>query len=161
MTVDVRALEQRDADAAARILRSSWGGPLVVSRGRVHDASVLPGLLAELDDGTPAGLLTYDVRDEDCEVVTIDAVVRRRGVGTALLRALMDVAQSMDCRRVWLITTNDNIDALRFYLRNGLRLVAVHLDALDRSRELKPSIPFTGQNGTPLRDEWELELVVT
>jgi Acetyltransferase (GNAT) family len=64
------------------------------------------------------------------------------------------------CRRVWLITTNDNLRALRFYQRRGFRLVAVHPDALARSRELKPSIPEIGLDGIPLRDELELELLL-
>lgn len=157
MTVVVRATEPRDAAAATRILAASWGGPLVVSRGRVHDASRLPGLVAELG-GDVVGLLTYDIAGDACEVVTIDAAVRRRGVGSALLQAVVPIARAAGCRRVWLITTNDNVDALRFYLRNGMRLVAVHLDALTRSRELKPSIPHTAGDGTPMCDEWELEL---
>jgi GNAT superfamily N-acetyltransferase len=117
----------------------------------------LPGFVAELD-GATAGLLTYDIAGDSCEVVTIDAVETRRGVGSALLRAAGKAARSAGCRRLWLITTNDNVAALRFYLRNGMRLVAVHLDALERSRELKPSIPTHADDGTPLRDEWELEL---
>jgi ribosomal protein S18 acetylase RimI-like enzyme len=157
--VVVRALEPGDADVVSGLLHASWGGPVVVSRGRTHDASALPGFIAERD-GVPAGLVTYDVTGGDCEVVTIDAVDRRRGVGSALLQATAAVARAAGCRRLWLITTNDNIDALRFYLRNGLRLVAVHVDALDRSRALKPSIPLIGKDGVPLRDEWELELLL-
>ena len=37
--------------------------------------------------------------------------------------------------------------------------MAVHPNALARSRELKPSIPEIGLDGIPLRDELELELV--
>jgi len=62
------------------------------------------------------------------------------------------------CRRVWLITSNDNLDALRFYQRRGLRLVAVHRGAIDEARRVKPSIPATGEYGIPVRDEIELEL---
>lgn len=104
------------------------------------------------------GLATYKIIGDDCEVVTIDAFVRRQGVGSALIRAITEVARQHGCKRLWLITTNDNADALRFYLRIGMRLVAVHLDALDRSRELKPSIPLVGRDGVPIRDEWELEI---
>ena len=69
-------------------------------------------------------------------------------------------AREAGCGRVWLITTNDNLRALRFYQRRGFRLVAVHPDALERSRELKPSIPEIGLDGIPLRDELELELTL-
>jgi ribosomal protein S18 acetylase RimI-like enzyme len=91
-------------------------------------------------------------------VVTIDAFPEGAGAGTALLDAAARAARDAGCGRVWLITTNDNLRALRFYQRRGFRLVAVHPDALERSRELKPSIPETGLDGIPLRDELELEL---
>jgi len=75
-----------------------------------------------------------------------------------MLEAVAAVAREEGCRRVWLITTNDNLRALRFYQRRGFHLVAMHPNALARSRELKPSIPEIGLDGIPLRDELELEL---
>jgi hypothetical protein len=57
-----------------------------------------------------------------------------------------------------LITTNDNIDAIRFYQRRGMRLVAVHRDAVDDARRAKPSIPMIGEYGIPIHDELEFEL---
>jgi hypothetical protein len=58
------------------------------------------------------------------------------------------------------ITTNDNLDALRFYQRRGFRLAALHRGAVDDSRaRLKPQIPPIGDHGIKLRDELELEKV--
>ena len=86
------------------------------------------------------------------------SLVERSGVGSALLEAARQEATSLGCHRLWLITTNDNTDALRFYQKRGLRLVAIHVNALEQSRKLKPSISFIGRDGIPLRDEIELEL---
>jgi hypothetical protein len=62
---------------------------------------------------------------------------------------------------VWVVTTNDNVDALRFYQRRGYRLASVDAGAVDRARAaLKPAIPEVGAHGIPLRDELELELLV-
>ena len=155
--VVVRNLGADDRPFVRDILERSWGDVRVVSSGTVHDASALPGHIAEID-GRPAGLATYRIDGDECEVVTLDAVVRRSGVGSVLLRAVADTARGHGCNRLWLVTTNDNLAALRFYVRNGMRLVAVHRNALDRSRQLKPSIPVTGRDGIPLQDEWELEL---
>jgi ribosomal protein S18 acetylase RimI-like enzyme len=69
-----------------------------------------------------------------------------------------EVATAAGCRRLWLITTNDNLDALRFYQRRGFELVAVHRDFREVARRLKPSIPLEGNFGIPIRDEIELEL---
>ncbi len=152
----VRPLGEGDREWARATLRELWG-ETVVSRGRVHDATVLPGFVAG-DDDEPAGLLTYRVDGDECEVVTIDAFPEGRGAGTALLEAAAAAARDAGCRRLWLITTNDNLRALRFYQRRGFKLAALHRDALVRSRELKPSIPEVGMEGIPLRDELELEL---
>ena len=78
-----------------------------------------------------------------------------------LINAVREAALSAACHRVWLITTNDNIQALRFYQRRGFELVAVHRDAIKESRKLKPEIPEVGMHGIPLRDEIELELKLT
>ena len=154
----VRPLREGDREWVRETLRELWG-ETVVSRGAVHDPTALPGFVAE-EGGERVGLLTYRVDGADCEVVTIDAFPEGAGAGTALLDAAAAAAREAGCGRVWLITTNDNLRALRFYQRRGFRLVAVHPDALERSRELKPSIPEIGLDGIPLRDELELELTL-
>jgi ribosomal protein S18 acetylase RimI-like enzyme len=154
--VIVRPLREGDREWVRETLRELWG-ETVVSRGAVHNPTTLPGFVAE-EGGERVGLLTYRVDGADCEVVTIDAFPEGVGAGTALLDAAARAARDAGCGRVWLITTNDNLRALRFYQRRGFQLVAVHPDALERSRELKPSIPDIGLDGIPLRDELELEL---
>jgi ribosomal protein S18 acetylase RimI-like enzyme len=142
---------------ATALLTESWGATVVVSRGQRHDAARLPGFVA-VQGGSLVGLATYHVVGDDCELVSINATVGGVGIGTALIAAVRDVAAVAGCRRVWLITTNDNLDALRFYQRRGFVLVAVHRDAVTEARRQKPQIPLTGDYGIPIRDEIELEL---
>ena len=95
------------------------------------------------------------------EVLTLHAARQWAGAGSALLAAARRVAEASGVRRVWLVTTNDNVDALRFYQRRGYRLSGVDAGAVDRSRAaLKPAIPEVGAHGIPLRDEIELELLI-
>ena len=56
-------------------------------------------------------------------------------------------------RELWLLTTNDNVDALRFYQRRGFALAELHVGGVDRARSLKPWIPSVGSDGIPMRDE--------
>jgi ribosomal protein S18 acetylase RimI-like enzyme len=91
-------------------------------------------------------------------VVSIDSVVRHTGVGAALLDAAVRVAATAGAERLWLVTTNDNLDALRFYQRRGMRIVAVSPGAVDEARRLKPSIPRVGRYGIAMHDELTLEL---
>jgi len=153
----VREAGAEDREAIRRILDASWGSTTVIAHGCAYDAAKLPALLAE-QDGVAVGLLTYSVADHALEVVSIDAVIPRGGVGSALLAGAADLARKAGARRLWLITTNDNLDALRFYQRRGMRITGVAPGALDASRALKPSIPLIGEYGIPLRDELTLEL---
>ena len=99
---------------------------------------------------------------DECELVVLEAFEKGRGIGTALLDATTDVARKAGCRRLWLVTTNDNLDALRFYQRRGLRLVRLWVDAVTEARlKLKPEIPLVGDHGIAIRDELEFELILT
>lgn len=162
----IRPAIPADRPLIVEALQRLWGGVTVVAHGVTYDASTLPALLSYPDsepDSELDGLLTYHLSKHGLEVVTIDAFVRGRGVGTALLQAAVETARaaltrSGSARRLWLITTNDNLDALRSYQRRGLRITSVSPGAADRARLIKPSIPLIGAYGIELHDELTLEL---
>jgi len=158
-TLRVRAREDSDRPIVERFL-SGRHSRRVARRGRLEDSLAHPALVAERD-GELAGVVTYIVDGDSCEVLTLHAAERFVGVGTALLAAVEELASDAGCRRLWLITTNDNVDALRFYQRRGFRLVALDAGAVDDSRvRLKPEIPRVGEHGIDLRDELVLEKVL-
>ncbi|MDQ1605055.1 MAG: phosphinothricin acetyltransferase [Actinomycetota bacterium] len=155
--VEVRRPSAADDGFVETTLASSWGPAMqVAAHGVLFDAAQLPGYVA-LVDGEPAGVLTYHDDGDEREVVTVDAVRRGVGVAAALLAAAERDAQVDGKRRLWLVTTNDNTSALRAYQRAGWELVAVHPGAVADARRLKPSIPFVGLGGVPIRDELVLE----
>ena len=119
-----------------------------------------PAFVAEDAAGHLLGMLTYVPGPDwrQCEVLSLHTDEQWRGAGTVLIEAAAQLARRQGCTRLWVITTNDNVDALRFYQRRGFCLVRVHRGAVDRSRaSLKPEIPLVGAYGIPLRDEIELE----
>ena len=154
--MEVRAATDRDRDWIRAFLAARWGS-VVVSRGRLLRPEELPAFVAR-EGRRRVGLATYATEGEECELVTIDSLSEGRGVGTALVEAVAEAARAAGCRRLWLITTNDNLRALRFYQRRGFELVALHRGAIAESRKLKPQISELGEHGIPLRDELELEL---
>jgi ribosomal protein S18 acetylase RimI-like enzyme len=142
----------------AEALLEHMGSSRVARLGEVVDPAGLPGLIAERD-GERLGLLTYIVDGDQFEVLSLHCRVENVGAGGALLQAAAELATGLGCRRLWLLTTNDNLRALGFYQRRGLRLCALHAGALARDRALKPEIPEVNpDNGIPLRDLLELEL---
>jgi GNAT superfamily N-acetyltransferase len=138
----------------------TWGADFVVTRGRKVYPTQLEGYYAEDETGAKIGLVTYEIIGDQCEVVTLDAFVKFSGVGTVLMEKVRQRARSAGCRRLWLITTNDNLDAIRFYQKRGFTIAGVHVNALEKSRQMKPTIPVVGQFGIPLRDEVEFEMLL-
>jgi len=74
-----------------------------------------------------------------------------------MLQELEFVMRARGCSRMWLVTTNDNHAAQRFYEALGWSLVAVHRGAAAAARRLKPEIPERAPDGTPIEDELEYE----
>jgi GNAT superfamily N-acetyltransferase len=160
-----RSLGVRDGEASdhagiVALLVESWGSTTVVSRGRVHDAGKLPAKVA-ICDAALVGLATFHLEEDECELVTLDSTKQGHGIGSALLAAVAEEAVRRGARRLWLTTSNDNLDALRFYQRRGMRVSAIHRDAIDQARLAKPSIPLVGNFGIAIHDELELELRLT
>lgn len=155
--IEVRPLDDGEREWSTPFLHAGWGEPGVVRRGELVDPTTLAGFVA-FAEGERAGLATYAVRGGECELVTIDSLREGIGVGRALLDAVRQAAVEAGCRRLWLVTTNDNLRALGVYQRWGMELVAFRRDAVTESRKLKPSIPERAANGIPIKDELELEL---
>lgn len=152
----IRPAQACDHDVLESFLER-WNSLRVARRGALEHPLDHPALVAERD-GRLVGVLTYVVTGAECEVLTLHVDERRQGVGTALIAAASEIAREQGCTRLWLITTNDNVDALRFYQRRGFRLAALYRGAVDDSRaQLKREIPDVGSHGIPLRDELELE----
>ncbi|MGH6903060.1 MAG: GNAT family N-acetyltransferase [Geminicoccaceae bacterium] len=114
----------------------------------------MPGLVAQ-ERGRRVGLLQYRLIADQLEVVVLIARRPRQGIGRRLLEAAEKVARGLACRRLWLITTNDNRPAIAFYQAVGWRQCAIHCGAITEARRLKPQIPRTGHAGIPIEDEFE------
>jgi ribosomal protein S18 acetylase RimI-like enzyme len=87
--------------------------------------------------GARAGVLTYRVEGGSLEIVTLNSLAEGRGIGTALLAGARQRARHAG-QRLWLTTGNDNVQAIGFYQRRGMDLVALHRDFADQVRKIKP-----------------------
>jgi GNAT superfamily N-acetyltransferase len=152
----IRALDPTDKDWVNSFIKSRWNDYFVVSRGVIHFPADLPGFIA-IENNEHIGLITYNLVNKDCEIVTLDSLHENSGIGTKLILEVIDIAQKNGCEKIWLVTTNDNTRAIDFYRNRGFGICAVHKNALQKSRKLKPSIPQMGINGIPIEDEIEFE----
>jgi GNAT superfamily N-acetyltransferase len=153
--MEIRDAVDADRDWIRAKLVESWGSSVVALRGVLIDPATLPALIYGDNEGVlhhrPLDDLTY-------EIVTLEAFRQWRGVGTALVDRVAEIARDGGFRELAVVTTNDNLDALRFYQARGFRLFALRAGAVDRARVLKPEIAPTGNYGLPIRDEVELRL---
>ena len=133
-----------------------WGSDLIITRGRKYTPADVCGFKM-VEEGKTIGLISYAINSDECEVVSLNSVSQSKGVGSALLEKVIQTASDTDLRRVYLITTNDNCKALRFYQKRGFSIKAVYLFAVSRSRKQKPEIPLIGYDGIPVEHEIELE----
>ena len=159
MSFTIKRVTDNERDWVLEIARG-WGADFIVSRARKIYPAQIEGFYAVDQTGKRIGLVTFEVTGNQCEVVTLDAFDKFHGIGSALLDRVRDDLRQRDVNRMWLITTNDNLDAIRFYQRRGWTIAAVHLNALAESRKIKPSIPEIGMYGIPMRDEIEFELLL-
>ena len=151
----IRPLKPNDLPWVQEILTKRWGSVQIVTRGRLYEGDKLPGYIAENQQGR-VGLITYSEDPDNIEIISLDSLIPKIGIGSGLLDAIIEYAANKKLR-MSVITTNDNLDALRFYQRRGFRLVKLDPDAIQKSRELKPAIPTVGAYGIPIRDELELQ----
>lgn len=153
---DIRELTEEDKHWVQRVLVQYWGSTVQITKGKKYQADDLPGLVAQRD-GSEVGLLTYHIENNECEVITHNSMAGHGGIGSCLLDEVRNKAREAGCERLWLITTNDNTPALRFYQRRDFNMVAFYKDAVTEARKLKPEIPNVGFDGIPIKHEIELE----
>lgn len=155
--VEIKPIQDEDHTWVKEMLFQHWGSEYVVSRGTVHQADLLPGLIA-WQNNQRVGLITYHIENTQCEIVTINNFLENVGIGSKLVDAVQKKARELECPRIWLITTNDNTRALTFYQKYGFIITAFYKNAVATSRKLKPEIPDRGYKDIPIRDEIELEI---
>ncbi|XVU30591.1 GNAT family N-acetyltransferase [Actinoplanes sp. CA-054009] len=156
--MSVRPAGPEDSAFVQATLGDAFGSTMMAVHDELIDARGDAAAVAERN-GRPMALLTY--RDDGAggwEIVSLASVQERSGAGTALLEWLRDQARRRRITRLWLITTNENLTALRFYQRRGFDLVRLDRDAVTRARKLKPGIPLA-DDGIPIRHELELEML--
>lgn len=153
--IELRPITESDQSWVTSLVCELWSAEIVVAHGMIFNPGDLPGFIAHMN-GEPYGLVTYHLAGTECEIITLNSLMEMMGIGTRLVEVVIEVAKASGCRRVSVVTTNDNTRALAFYQKRGFRITAVYPDAITESRKIKPEIPLIGYNGITICDEIEL-----
>ena len=159
MISNLRRLTQADLARLRQFWIEHWGAEEMITRGNVYRPEQLDGFVVE-DKNEWVGLITFFIKDDECEIVSLDSLREGEGIGTQLIDKAIEAARVRKCDRLFLITSNDNLHALGFYQKRGFEIVTIYRGAVNESRKRKPSIPLVGMDGIPLRDEIELEIML-
>ena len=138
-----------------------WGSAEMVVSSGIYNCSELDGFIYVNEHDEITGLITYIIRHNECEIISLDSIEEGKGIGTELVRVVEHLAKQNDCEIVSLLTTNDNLHALKFYQKRGYRIVEIMPNAVQKARAIKPSIPLIGNDNIPLHDELKLRKVLS
>lgn len=155
--IQVKPVTPADALWLENLVENDWGGNPLVVRTVSYYPHKMAGLVA-FEGDKRVGVLSYEIRDDICEIIIFEVFNKFKGIGTQMLDALKKLVKTQGCKKIYLMTTNDNLEALRFYQKRGFTISGIHLDSVKKSREIKPSIGLTGDYGIPVRDEIDLIL---
>jgi ribosomal protein S18 acetylase RimI-like enzyme len=157
--IKIRLKNRNDNERIETYLINNWGGDSIISKGRKHNCRDLQGIIAE-GDYSISGMCLYYIEDDELEIVLIESFIEHNGIGSLLLKDIENVAVENGIKRIWLVTTNDNINAMRFYLKRGFTFKRIERNAIDEYRKMKPGIPIIGNYGIPIIDELEFEKIL-
>lgn len=153
--ISVRQIEEKDKDWIKKFIVSAWGSEIIIA-SKPFNALTLPGFIAELN-GKTVGIVTFNIVKGKLEIVSLNSTLEGKGIGSTLIAKMKELAKERKLKSVWLLTSNDNIDSLKFYQKRGFRITKVYPNAIDEARKIKPKIPEIGNYGIPLKDALELE----
>ncbi|HPF86887.1 MAG TPA: GNAT family N-acetyltransferase [Candidatus Limiplasma sp.] len=142
------------------LIDEAWAGPMIAVNGRLWDTRTLPGFAVLDKNGVIAGYLLFAFHDGECEIMVLESLRENSGIGTALTNAAKEIAKENGLHKLIVMTTNDNLHAIRFYQKRGFTLRALRPNMLETSRRLKSGIPLMSEDGIPLRDEIEFEMEI-
>jgi GNAT superfamily N-acetyltransferase len=157
--VEIRPLSAKDIPGVRQWRVEHWGGEIIIVHGETFRPDPLAGFIAQ-EDGQWVGLVTYRIDRQECEIMSLDSLYEGKGTGTRLMQSAIQTAREAGCSRVRVTTTNDDLNALKFYQKMGFCLLALRRNAMDETRKVKPRVPLIGMNDIPLRDEIELEFLL-
>jgi len=157
--ISLSKIEDSDLDWVTQIWIKDWGDNFIISKGKKYYTQDVSGYIACIND-TKVGLITYVIDNSTCEIISLNSFSENAGIGSQLLEKVVEHAKKELCNSIILVTSNDNLNALRFYQKREFRIKSIKTGVIDQYRKIKPSIPETGNWGIPIRDEIELEKVL-
>ncbi|MDD6772295.1 MAG: GNAT family N-acetyltransferase [Inconstantimicrobium porci] len=157
--MEITKITDKNRNEINDFIKKQWFSTTMAIRGELFDMAVLPGFVC-YENNEIIGLVTYRFDGKDCEVMSLDSLKENCGIGTALMNKVYEEAKKSGCKKLKLITTNDNLNAIKFYQKRGFDMTFIYVNAVKAARKIKPSIPEKGDYDIPIRHEIEFEKLI-
>ena len=149
--LNIRKKSVQDTGWVKTILIENWGSEKIVLQGRILEPIELHGFIATMKKER-VGLVTYLINPPLCEIITLNSLLSGIGIGTKLVNEVIKAALEKNCSKICVFTTNDNVDAFRFYQKVGFHLDKLIRNGVEPDRKIKSEIPMTSEHGIAIRD---------
>ena len=103
---NIEKISNENRKEVNEFLIDSWSSTDMVIRGKIIDCTKLDGFVIN-EDKKIIGLITYMFYDDVCEIISLDSLNEKQGIGTALINKVKEIAKENNCKIIRLITTND------------------------------------------------------
>lgn len=154
--MEIFELQSLQKNKMVDFFRTQWGSTEMVISSGVYNCTQLEGFAVINEKEKIIGLITYVIENKECEIISLDSIEEGKSIGTLLVKRVEATALDNECKLVKLVTTNDNLRALKFYQKRNYTLSKILNNAVEHARKLKPEIPLVGEYDIPIRDEIEL-----
>lgn len=141
-----------EKDSIMAKIKTNWGSTSIVYSGMVYDLNTLKGIALKNND-IIVSILFYQVINKELNIILLESFVKRKGFGRIILQKIKEISKGNKYKRIIVTTTNDNIDAIKFYQLNEFDIIEVKFNAVDLSRKIKPEIPSVGNYGIKIKHE--------
>ncbi len=152
----IQPISEKNRQQVVNFFKKHWGSSKMIISSGTYDCAMLDGYVY-VKDASMLGLITYVLHGNSLEVISLDSIQEGKGIGSRLMEQVEQFAKERAIHQIELITTNDNLQALKFYQKRGYRITDVMANAVEEARKVKPTIPLIGNEGIPLLDELKLK----
>lgn len=152
--IKIQPITKKNREIVNEILLKEWNSLFMIVRGKKISLNEIDGIIA-YDGENIIGIITYLLYDDTLEIISLNSLYEGKGIGTLLIEEVKKKTREEGKSNIKVITTNDNINAIKFYQRRSFIISNVYINSIEKYRKIKPNIPQKGIFDIPIRDEIE------
>ena len=116
--MSIKKIDKENREKVVTFFREHWGSSEMVTSTGIYQCEKLDGFIFE-ENNQIIGLVTYVIKGNETEIISLDSLQEGKGIASALIKKVENTAKQKQIQIVSLVTTNDNLNALKFYQKEA------------------------------------------